>query len=59
MTQHTVYVRIVVRDGKRRGQYRSENSKAWFHLAVADAALALKNGVAHIGATPNCIILQG
>lgn len=59
MTQHTVYVRIVVRDGTRRGQYRSENSKTWFRMSVADAAFALKNGVAHIGATPNCKILEG
>jgi hypothetical protein len=54
-----VFVRIVVRCGKKQGQYRPDGSAYWFRMTVADAERALKNGIAHIGAVENCKIVQG
>jgi hypothetical protein len=47
-------IRIVTKaNGKRAAYHRSPNSKTWFHMTVADATKALREGKAHIGINKN------
>jgi hypothetical protein len=44
-------------NGKRVAFYRNENSKTWFHMTVADAVKALREGKAHVGIDKNVVVV--